>query len=178
MKTYLLVLITLIGCEREEVYDRYEGPPLPDVVYPVVDITAHDIKPDYVVFRLVFYSYPTVGYGIWVHLAVTYKGHYEHDSNRPFEIRIENALLTRGGPEPYYGTAHRTLDSSLAEERGFHDIELPFQQGEHGIVTSVVIEILPWPERTIFLPPFRDILLGEDGPYVAGVSKRAVFFIP
>ena len=180
MKTYLLLLIIIIaGCDREA-YDHRPHGPWPDPGFNILIILAHDITPDGFVFRLVMSNESELAWGYAeAHIVLTYRGHYENDINRPFEFRTETAVGLPYGPlqYEYYGTAHRTIDSSLADHDHLADIELPFQHGERGIVTSVVIEILPWPVRWIPYPADY-LLLQEDIPYVIGLSDRIIFFVP
>ena len=154
MKISLLLLVYLLACDADEVIRE------PDL--PVLDIGAYDIDPFYFVFQIE--SDRAVDRPIFPRIVMTYRGHYENDRFRRFKFRTETYGHILAGLQEYHGVSHRTIDAVyLVLYQEFSDAELPFEEGERGIVTSVVVELSqPRPDRTWIL---------ENGhPFTVGVS--------
>lgn len=149
----MLLSIVLAGCGADEAIRQ------PDL--PVVDIGALDMNDQYFVFRLE--SDYSVDRPIYVHMVTTRRGHYENDRFRRFEIRTEGNARIIAGLQELSGAVYRTIEPWMAQIEPFSGIELPFQEGERGIVTSAVIEISqPSPDDTWAL---------EKGhPFTVGIS--------
>ena len=133
MKIYLLLLLVLLaGCGVDEAIRQ------PDL--PVIDIGAYDIDRTYFVFQLE--SDRSVDRDMFPRIVITYRGHYENDRFRRFEFRIETYGRILAGLQEYAGIAYKTIDDIFRTRyQEYAGAELPFQEGENGIVTSVVIEV-------------------------------------
>lgn len=158
MKIYLLLLIALFACGAEDTM-RVPGSELD---LPVVDIGAYDINSQYFVFQLE--SDYTVDRPIYVWVVKTYRGHYSNDRFRRFEIRdVGGPARIIAGLQEYTGIAERTISPWKETDHQFSKSDVPFQESEHGIVTSVVIEISQ-------LPPQAEWYIERGHPFTVGVS--------
>ncbi len=148
------LVIAIIGCGADE--------PIREPDLPVIDIGAYDIDRTYFVFQLE--SDRTVDRPIYVWIVKTYRGHYSNDRFRRFEIRdVGGAARILAGLQEYAGAAYRTIGPWKETDHEFSKAEVPFQEGERGIVTSVVIEISQ-------LPPHQKWYLENGHPFTVGVS--------
>ena len=134
MKKLSLLILFIAACGGENTIRE----PAPDL--PVIDIGAYDIDRTYFVFQLE--SDRSVDRDMFPRIVITYRGHYENDRFRRFEFRIETYGRILAGLQEYAGIAYKTIDDIFRTRyQEYADAELPFQEGERGIVTSVVIEV-------------------------------------
>jgi len=155
MRIYLLLLFALLACDGENTIRE----PAPDL--PVIDIGAYDSDRAYFVYQIE--SDRSVDRDIYPRIVMTYRGHFENDRFRRFEFRTAKYGRIIAGLQEYHAAAHRTIDASMGWYTEFSGVELPFKEGERGIVSSVVVEISQ-------PPPHRKWILENGNPYIVGIS--------
>ena len=156
--TSMLLSIFLAACGAEDTMREPDIEP----VLPVVDIGAYDINSQYFVYQLE--SDHTVDRPIYVWVVNTYRGHYSNDRFRRFEIRdVGGPARIIAGLQECIGIAERTIGPWKETDHQFSKSDVPFQEGEYGIVTSVVIEISQ-------LPPQAEWYIERGHPFTVGVS--------
>ncbi|MDE0300721.1 MAG: hypothetical protein OXN17_18950 [Candidatus Poribacteria bacterium] len=156
VRIYLLLLFTLLGGCGAENTIRERAPDL-----PVIDIGAHDIHPSYFVFRLAIE--PATQGKIFVSQSVTYTGYVYDDWRNQFTIHVPDTIFgIDAGQELYTGSISRRL---YAGDFNDLDVDHPFAEGDHGIVTAAAITISPTTKEAGYY-------YENSAPFTVGVSTQ------